>query len=104
MQVGPLLVMPADAGAALQGATHHHCLVVLKRKLWFGCSVTRNKEEMSERGVHVAGTETKQRRGQMDKGGASVIRRMEEKDGDERLMTNERGLQLRVAFVCAFVP
>lgn len=44
--------------------------------------MTRNKEEMSKRGVHVAGTETKQRRGQMDKGGASVIRRMEEKDGE----------------------
>jgi len=28
VQVGPLLVMPADAGAALQGATHHHaCLL-----------------------------------------------------------------------------
>lgn len=68
MQVGPLLVMPADAGAALQGATHHHACFVLVRKLFWDDGWYEREKEMSKRWVHIAGTETKQGRGQMDKG------------------------------------
>jgi hypothetical protein len=78
-----LLVMPADAAAALQGTTHHHAWLRGKETvLWGVCRVTRSKEEMSKRGVIAAGTETK-REGVVKWTRGAIVWRMEEKEKGE---------------------